>query len=181
MCVSVLTNQPLGCMTWRLAGLKRFRELRGVPQCLLASAAVAVLLLAGCGKGKVSSTDSAAASPTTASPTTAVDAAGTGAQQAYRDCLEKNGIVIPAGGGRGQGGRGQGNQTDPSAASSSTSAPAADTTRVTIDQATRDKAQAACGSLQPQQGQGGPGGGVPGGQVRVGVPAMLHTTHTFPA
>ncbi len=155
----------------------------------LAPALSCVLIIAGLGAcGSTIKTATAVTTPTTAaaSATTATatgstvaadqrggQGAGQGgqtpltpeeqaAQQAYRDCLTANGLVIPARG-NGQGAAPAGGQTPPGGAADPNATPPSsdnNTPRPTIDPAALVKAQEACKDKLPPGGAGiGFGGG----------------------
>jgi hypothetical protein len=127
--------------------------------------AVALYACGGAGAATTAGTTAAtsAAAPSD-SPTTIGDNGGrqlTGAQQqalqAYRDCMKQNGVDLPAAGGFGGGfGRGQGGGGPAtSAGTPPDSARPPRTLPPGVDQATYDKAQAACQSKLPAGGFGG--------------------------
>jgi hypothetical protein len=122
---------------------------------LVAIAAAIAIALTACGGAGAAST----AATTAATPSTTTGGNGgrqlTGAQQqvvqAYRDCMKQNGVDLPAGDGFGRGQGGGGPSTSggtPASARPPQSLPPG------VDQATFDKAQAACRSKLPTGGLG---------------------------
>jgi len=119
-----------------------------------------ILIAAACGGG--SNTTTAGATATTGGDQQS-------SRQAYTDCLKQNGVTLPARGqGNGQGdqgsGQGGGQGGGPGNGGPGTFDPnAGPGTRGSlppgVDQATMDKARAACQSLRPTGGFGGGGGG----------------------
>jgi hypothetical protein len=148
--------------------------------------AIGVVALCGCGGAGASTTAATTGSTASTAPASSSTAAGangggrqlTAAQQqalqAYRDCMAQNGVNLPAGTGfggfGGRGARGGPPSTDAGTPSDSGSTPpsSARTPRTLppgVDQATYDKAQAACRSKLPT-------GVFGGGQGRRGGPAF---------
>jgi hypothetical protein len=146
------------------------------------------LLLAACGGGSSSgstATTSATTVPDGSSTTNAGGPATTGsgatsaATQAYVQCLKDNGVTLPAGGfARGGGGNGGGNggggTGSPPAGDGSTDSGPPDSNGGSrtprslpggVDQATFQKAMAACASLRPAGAAGGFGGGGGAGRL----------------
>ncbi len=144
---------------------------------LLAIAAALAVALYACGGAGAATTVGTTGATTSIAPSdssTTADGTGAGRQltgaqqqafQAYRDCLKQNGVDLPAGGfGRGQGG--QGSSSSVAADAGSTPPDSARSPRALppgVDQATFDKAQAACRSKLPAGGFGQGGGQRRGG------------------
>jgi len=131
---------------------------------LVAIAAALAIALSACGGAGAAST--AGTTAATSSATTGGSNGGrqlTGAQQqalqAYRDCMKQNGVDLPAGGGLGRGQGGGGPSSSGSTPSNTGGTPAASARPPQslppgVDQATFDKAQAACSSKLPTGGLG---------------------------
>jgi hypothetical protein len=135
--------------------------------------AIAVIALCGCGGAGASITAATTGATPSTAPTSSSTAAATNgggrqltaaqqqAMQAYRDCMKQNGVNLPAGagfGGRGQGGGPPSSDAVTPSDTGSTPPSSARPPRTLppgVDQATYDKAQAACRSKLPSGTFGG--------------------------
>jgi hypothetical protein len=136
-----------------------------------ATGAVLLLALTACGGGSSSSDSSSAAVAATPAASAAASGAAGGRPDfaAYRDCLAKNGVTLPEGGQGGPAGGGFPSGVPsgfpsgapgafPSGAAPSGARPGGGFPLPDgVDQATYDKAQAACASVRPSFGPGGGG------------------------
>ena len=128
-----------------------------------AGIAVAVLALAACGGSNAADSSSAASVATSgaAAPSGASASNGRPDFTAYRDCMAKNGVTLPdfQQGGQRPSGAPQGFPSGapsgaPGAGGPGGGGPGGFPLPAGVDQATFDKAQQACASLQPQFGNG---------------------------